>query len=166
MEIKEILKRSQGLDDDLTKLGSVLCDKWLPKMRELENAAQTPEDIELVSKYLNRIEAGMDELKNKKEIVTAYGELLSMYITSLSRSATVNRQHPLIRMILKNVVRRKAPELSKQFIFRAFARLRRTITVAIIAKRYGVYVLAVQGLSVLFRSEIDFRTHGVSPPAD
>jgi phosphate butyryltransferase len=66
-------------------------------------------------------------------------------------------------MILNNIVRRKAPELSKQFVFRAFAKLRRTITVAIIAKRYEVYVLAVQGLVVLFRSEIDFRTYGVSP---
>ena len=162
-KIRELLRRSQGLDEDFAKLGHLLYDNWLPKLRDLKNAAQAPQDLELFSKYLNRIETGLDDLKNQKEIVTPYGELLSLYITSLSHSATIGHQHPLIRMILKNVIRRKAPELSKQFVFRAFAKLRRTITIAIIAKRYAVYVLAVQGFSVLFRSEIDFRTYGVSP---
>ncbi len=144
-------------------LGRFLYDEALPKLRQLEKISETPENRDLLARFLNRLEGGLEEVRNKKEIVRSYGELLSLYVSTLCHSATTGHQHPLIRMILKNVVRRKAPELSKQAVFRSFAKLRRTITVAIIAKRYAVYVLAVQGFVVLFRGEVDFRTFGVSP---
>ncbi|MGC8658366.1 MAG: phosphate acyltransferase [Desulfomonilaceae bacterium] len=162
-KVKELFRESCAIDAEFAQLGSILRNRVLPKIRDLERGARTPENNELLSRYLARIEAGLDEIKNKKEIANVYGELLSLYITSLCGSAAPGRPHPLIRMILKNIVSRKAPELSKQFIFRAFAKLRRTITIAIIAKRYAVYVLAVKGLNVIFRSEIDFRTYGYSP---
>lgn len=162
-KVRELFKESQTVDAEFAQLGSIICNKVLPKIRDLERVARTPENEEALSRYLSRIEAGLDEIKNKKEIANAYGELLSLYITSLSGSAAAGHTHPLIRMILKNIVGRKAPELSKQFVFRAFAKLRRTITIAIIAKRYAVYVLAVKGFNVIFRSEIDFRTYGFSP---
>lgn len=162
-KIKELFRKSQKLDGDFSALGAFLYSTVLPKLRELGNAARNPEENEMFSRYLSLIEAELGEVKNRKEIANSYGELLSLYITNLSKSATIGRQHPLIRMILKNVIRRKAPELSKQFIFRSLAKLRRTITIAVIAKRYAVYVLAVKGFLVLFRSEIDFRTYGVSP---
>jgi phosphate butyryltransferase len=162
-KLKELFNKSKKIDADFSELGSFLYDEALPKLRQLEKISETPENRDLLARFLNRLEGGLEEVRNKKEIVRSYGELLSLYVSTLCHSATPGHQHPLIRMILKNVVRRKAPELSKQAVFRSFAKLRRTITVAIIAKRYAVYVLAVQGFVVLFRGEVDFRTFGVSP---
>ena len=162
-KLKELFNKSRKIDADFSELGSFLYDEALPKLRQLEKISETPENRDLLARFLNRLEGGLEEVRNKKEIVRSYGELLSLYVSTLCHSATTGHQHPLIRMILKNVVRRKAPELSKQAVFRSFAKLRRTITVAIIAKRYAVYVLAVQGFVVLFRGEVDFRTYGVSP---
>jgi len=162
-KLKELFNKSKEIDSDFSELGSFLYDEALPKLRQLERISETSENRDLLARFLNRLEGGLEEVRNKKEIVRSYGELLSLYVSTLSHGATTGHQHPLIRMILKNVVRRKAPELSKQVVFRSFAKLRRTITVAIIAKRYAVYVLAVQGFVVLFRGEIDFRTYGVSP---
>ncbi len=162
-KLKEPYRKSQKIDEDFGRLGSFLENEVLPKLRIIEKSAQTQDDIDLLSQLLDHLEGCLYDVRSKKEIVPAYGELLSHYVTSLSMSAVPGRQHPLIRMIMKNVVRRKAPELSKQFVFRAFAKLRRITTVAIIAKRYAAYVLVTRGFEVLFRGETDFRTYGTSP---
>ena len=161
--LKELHKTSLKIDDDFSQLAASMHNEVLPLLRMLESLAQTTDELNLLSQFLNHIESGLSDFRNKKEIVPVYGELLSLYITSLSMSATPGKQHPLIRMILKNIIRRKAPELVKQIVFRALAKLRRTITVAIIAKRYAAYILVTRGFEVLSRGEIDFRSYGTSP---
>lgn len=161
--IKELHKKAQKINYDFGELSAALYNEVLPKLRILETSAQTTDDINLLSQLLSHLESGLFDVRDKQEITPVYGELLSLYITSLSMSAVPGRQDPLIRMILKNVIRRKAPELAKQSVFKALAKLRRTTTVAIIAKRYGVYILVTRGFEALSRTEIDFRTYGTSP---
>ncbi|MFH0958518.1 MAG: hypothetical protein V1897_07415, partial [Pseudomonadota bacterium] len=162
-QLQELHRESQNIDASFSQLAFTLSNELLPRLRMLERAAETSEDINILSQLLNHTESLLYEVMDKKEMAPVYGELLSLYITSLSMSAVPGKQHPLIRMILKNVIRRKAPELPKQLVFRALAKLRRTITVAIISKRYAVYVLVTRGFEVLSRGEIDFRSYGTSP---
>ena len=104
-----------------------------------------------------------DDFKREPGFSKIYGELLSVYILTLYRCGAAGRESPIIRMILTNIARRKAVECNEAQLDRLFKKLDRSITVAIIAKRYAVYVLVTRGLQVLLRSEIDFLTFGKAP---
>ncbi len=65
--------------------------------------------------------------------------------------------------MLKNIIQRKAHELDREQLDSSLSTLAEKTTIALLAKRYAVYVLASRGLKVLFNVEIDFRTYGKSP---
>ncbi|MEJ2716870.1 MAG: phosphate acyltransferase, partial [Deltaproteobacteria bacterium] len=112
---------------------------------------------------LEKILEASGEFKREPGFSKIYGELLSVYILVLYRCGAAGRESPLIRMILTNIARRKAVECNQAQLDKLVEKLDRTITVAIIAKRYAVYVLVTRGLKVLLRSEIDFLTFGKAP---
>lgn len=74
-----------------------------------------------------------------------------------------SRTSPIIEKILRNISRRKAPELAHYKIYGTYDELQQKVCVALISKRYAVHVLATKGFTILFRAEIDFSSFGTSP---
>jgi phosphate butyryltransferase len=112
---------------------------------------------------LERLLSATDDFRQERQLAKVYGELLAAYVLTLYQYGSPGEKSPIIQMILSNVARRKATELGQAQLQHSLDQLEQTITIALIAKRYAVYVLAVRGFEVLFRSEIDFRTFGTSP---
>jgi phosphotransacetylase len=150
---------------DLKQLADFLHDSVIMPILQLDHRMQEPEDYDALRQLIEDLVAASEDFRSEKELVSVYGELLSIYILSLYRCGSPGRENPIILSILKNIVRRKAIELDQNRSIEALDSLEDKVTIAIIAKRYAAYVLATKGLRVLFRSEIEFRTFGTSPEA-
>jgi hypothetical protein len=135
----------------------------IAEILRLDRRIRDPDHFSELKGLLESLLSATDDFRHERQLAKVYGELLSVYVLMLYRCGSPGREGPIIQMILSNVARRKAPELGQAQLQDSLNRLERSITVALIAKRYAVYVLAVHRFQVLFRSEIDFRTFGTSP---
>ncbi len=161
--LQQALDRARDSQEKLRAIATFIKDQIVGTSRDLESRTKDPEDLGQLSDFLARLLTALKDFRREKEFVSVYGDLLSLYIRCLKDCGSTGRQSPLILKILKNISRRKAMELDQDRFDQSMERLRQTITVAIMAKRYAVYVVAVQGIDVLFRAEIPFRTFGTSP---
>ncbi len=163
--MEKLLKRARDTRADLKNLANFLKERVIGEILDLERMAQEPEDFDALWPFLQRLLISAAAFREEKELVPCYADLLSAYILTLYRMGGPGRESPIIRLMLRNIARRKAIELDRPRLYKSFERLEKIITVALIAKRYAVYVLATRGLKVIFRGEIDFRTFGTSPEA-
>jgi phosphate butyryltransferase len=161
----EILKKARETRTDLRNLAAFLKDRVLAKIRDLEHMAREPEDFDALWPFLEHLLEAAAGFRDEKELVPCYAQILSSYILTLYRMGTPGRESTIIRMMLRSIARRKAIEFDRPRLKTSLEKIEKTITVALIAKRYAVYVLATRGLDVVFRGEIDFRTYGTSPEA-
>lgn len=148
---------------ELQRISHFLHEVVVDNVLKLEKTVDEPELFDRLSALLERVLAAVDEFRHEQGFVKVYGELLSVYILMLYRQGSAGRPSPILRMILTNIARRKAMELNEAQLKRALAKIERVVTIALIAKRYAVFVLATRGIHVLFRSEIEFRDHGKQP---
>jgi hypothetical protein len=65
--------------------------------------------------------------------------------------------------MLQNLIRRKAIETGRSMERILLSQIENRLTVALITKRYDMFVLITRGLKVLFRGAIGFRAHGTEP---
>ncbi len=161
--LQQALNRARDSHERLRTIASFLQEQIIVTSRELESRTKKPEDFDHLSAFLGRLLASLRDSRKEKEFVPVHGDVLSLFIRSLQDCGSTGRESPIILKILKNISRRKAMELDEERFNESLESLRQSITVAIMAKRYAVYVLAVQGIKVLFRAEIPFRTFGTSP---
>ena len=151
----------------LRKMVAFLEEQVIGPIFRLEPQIHGPEHLDELRRLLEKLLQATEDLRRQKdhvrELVIFHSRLLALYILILSRCGGPGRQSPIIEMMLRNIARRKAIELDREQFNSSFAALQEKITIAVIAKRYGVYVLATHGLKVLFNTEIEFRTYGKSP---
>jgi phosphate butyryltransferase len=162
-QIQGALRDAENAQHELEKISDFLHERVIAEILRLDRRIRDPDHFSELKRLLEGLLSATDDFRHERQLAKVYGELLSVYVLMLYRCGSPGREGPIIHMILSNVARRKAPELGQAQLQDSLNRLERTITVALIAKRYAVYVLAVHGFQVLFRSEIDFRTFGTSP---
>jgi phosphate butyryltransferase len=150
-------------EKQLGNIAGFLHRRIVPLGRELLSKMRKPEEFDRFCSFLDALRMSIGDLKCEKEFAGLYGDVLSLYILSLSGSGAVGRESPIVSVILKNIARRKALELGPTGFAQAVAKVRHAITISLISKRYAVYVLVTRGLQVLLRGEIPFRTFGTSP---
>ncbi len=152
---------------ELSKMAAFLEEHVIGPIFYLEPRIHEPERFDELRSLLEKLLQATEDLRRQKDHVREFvmfrSRLLALYILILSRCGSPGRQNPIIEMMLRNMARRKAIELDREQFNSALRELQQTTTIAVIAKRYGLYVLATRGLKVLFNSEIDFRTYGTSP---
>lgn len=164
-KVDRALHSSRQARNELKIIAEYLRDNVISEILQLERILTEPEQFDELRVFVERLLAASGGFRTEKELVPVYGDLLSVYLLVLYRCGSPGRESPIIRTILTNIARRKAIELDRTGFGQAILSLDSKITVAIVAKRYAVYVLAVRGIKVLFRSEIDFLTYGTSPEA-
>ncbi len=162
-QIQGALRDAKNAQHELEKISDFLHERVIVEILRLDRRIRDPDHFSELKGLLESLLSATDDFRNERQLAKVYGELLSVYVLMLYRCGSPGREGTIIRMILSNVARRKASELGHTQLQDSLNRLERTITIALIAKRYAVYVLAVHGFQVLFRSEIDFRTFGTSP---
>jgi phosphate butyryltransferase len=162
-QIQKALRDAENAQHELEKISEFLHERVIGEILRLDRRIRDPDQFSELRDLLEGLVSATDDFRHERQLAKVYGELLSVYVLILYRCGSPGRESSIIKMILSNVARRKAAELGKVQLQDSLNRLERTITIALIAKRYAVYVLAVQGFKVLFRSEIDFRTFGTSP---
>jgi len=164
-QMERILKRANETRTDMRNMARFLKERVIREIVNLQRIAREPEDFDALRPFLERLLAEAAGFREEKELVPCYAEILSAYINTLYRTGSPGRESLIIKMMLRNISRRKAIEFDRTWLNKSFEKLEKTITVALIAKRYAVYVLATRGFKVIFRSEVDFRTFGTSPEA-
>ncbi|HTY26476.1 MAG TPA: phosphate acyltransferase [Desulfomonilaceae bacterium] len=164
-KIGNSLEWSRKSKEELQRFGHFILEKVVAPIRQRERGIRRAEEFADVLSFLSRLLAALEPLRTEAAFVEAYAELLSSYISLLYFSGRPGLKSPIIEMILESTCRQKAMEYDQKRMDSAMGTVANTITVAIIAKRYGVYVLATHGFQVLFRSEIDYRTFGKSAEA-
>ncbi|MBI5571437.1 MAG: hypothetical protein HY914_15950 [Desulfomonile tiedjei] len=150
------------------QLGTVsefISEHALGPLRELASDIRDASEFDSLASFLQKLLSALRSVKQNKQFVRLYEELLTLYILSLSRAGAPGRGNRIIGLMLQNISRRKAIELDQARFKEAVERLARGVTIALIAKRYAVYVLATRGLTTLLRAEIPFRQYGTSPEA-
>jgi len=162
-KIRAIIEASRHVHRELENIAGFVNAEILDKLTALNHHIENPEDFSELAGLLERLVNASMEFRFEQELVYAYGDLLAAYIMTLRHCGSPGRKSPVIELILTNIARRKAAELDQSRFQEALKELGDTITIALIAKRYAVYVLATRGTEVLFRGEIDFRTFGTSP---
>ncbi len=162
-QIRKLAESSKLIGDRFHALAELIRTNIVNEIQLSQQSLNDPDACCQLAKFLARIIEGLEDVRNFREIAQVYGDLLSMSIMFTYRSAAPGRENLIVRKILMNIASRKAVELNEKDVLKIIRKLRNTITVAIISKRYAVYVLAVRGLEVLFRAEIDFITYGTSP---
>jgi phosphate butyryltransferase len=162
-QIQKALRDAENAQHELEKISEFLHERVINEILRLDKLIRDPDHFSELRGLLEGLVSATDDFRHERKLAKVYGELLSVYVLILYRCGSPGRKSSIIKMILSNVARRKAPELGRTQLQDSLKRLDRTITIALIAKRYAVYVLAVRGFKVLFRSEIDFRTFGTSP---
>ena len=149
----------------LESLANLIESQVIDKLMEAQQSIQDPEGYSQIGEFAARILDGLQRLRGFQEMTRVFGDMLSIYIMSLYRSGSPGRENLIVKKILLNITARKVVELDEKDVLKIIKKLKNTITIAVISKRYAAYVLAVRGLEVLFRVEIDFATHGSSPEA-
>jgi phosphotransacetylase len=162
-QIQGALRDAKNAEHELEQISEFLHERVIAEILRLDRRIRDPDHFSELKGLLEGLLSATDDFRHERQLAKVYGELLSVYVLMLYRCGSPGREGPIIRMILSNIARRKASELGQTQLQDSLNRLERTITIALIAKRYAVYVLAVHGFQVLFRSEIDFRTFGTSP---
>ncbi len=163
--VGSILKSARSLHEELQKMADYVRKHVIAKIQEVERHIQEPEQFEKLCGLLERMVVASEDFRKEAELVQIYGDLLSLYILSLYRCGSAGRESPILRMILKNITRRKVIEIDQTQLEDAIHSLKNSICIAIIAKRYATYILVTRGLEIVFRGEVDFRNHGTSPEA-
>lgn len=165
--IEAALRAVREGQDTLRQVVAFLDEHVITPIFYLEPRIREPEHFDelrdLLAKLLRRTEDLRRQRDHVRELVIFRARLLALYILILHRCGSAGRPNPIIEMMLANIAQRKAVELDRDQFSDSMRRLEETTTIALIAKRHGVYVLAAHGLSVIFNSEIDFRTYGKSP---
>jgi phosphotransacetylase len=161
--IQAALSAAGNAKDELNRIARLVHDSVVEKALEADRSVADPSLFERLRSPMEAILAAAAPFKREPGFVKAYGELLSIYILILYRSGTVGRESPIIRMIIANRARRKAPELSPARLDQAIRNVGDSVTIALMAKRRAVHLLAAQGTKVLLRAEIEFRTAGSAP---
>jgi phosphate butyryltransferase len=162
---EECLQAARDAELGLEKVAEFLHDQVIHPVRAIESRVREPHFFDELRELMEKLLRAVDKFKRERSFIPTYGEILSVYIVLLYRCGAPGRESPIVRMILENISRRKAIETDQRRIHEAFKRIENVVTIALIAKRYAVYVLATRGCKVLFRSEIEFRVAGTSPEA-
>lgn len=163
--LEEYLKAAKKAREQLADASSFIHRHVVTRILDIERHVRRPESFDRLRALMEELLLASEQFKDERAFVQVYGEILSIYILTLYRCGSAGRESPVVQMILRNIARRKAIEIDQTRLEESFAELQDTVTIALIAKRYAVYVLATQGFNVLFRSEIEFRTFGTSPEA-
>ncbi len=163
--IGDLADSSLSISAKLKSLADLIESQVIYKLQVAQQSLQDPDSYFQIAEFTAHILDGLEKLRNFKEMAQVFGDMLSLYILSLHRSASPGRENMIVKKILLNIAARKVVELDERDVLKIIKKLKNTITVAVISKRYAAYVLAVRGMEVLFRAEIDFATHGSSPEA-
>ncbi len=159
----EVLRLYGRSKDELHYIASTIHEKIIRTVLDLEQKIHEPKAFDPLCDFLEELLKSLAIFKNYDRLAPCYGEILSAYIMALSRSAGNGRHSPIIEKILRNIARRKAPELARSRIYGSYNELHEKVCVAIISKRYASHVLATRGFTILFRAEIDFSSFGTLP---
>lgn len=163
--IESLLDVSRETRSKLHEVSSKLRRNVLAEITRLDRRIRQPKHYEELRDFVVRLREATAGFQHEPELVAFYGELLSLYMLLLYRCGGPGCRNTIVELILRNITRRKAVELDQRRLDESFQVLGDKITIAVIAKRYAVYVLATRGLDVLFRTEIDFNTFGTSAEA-
>jgi len=161
--MKDLLAASQERSVKLQRVASLLQEKVIRTSTTIHWENQDPAALDPLCGFLYELLRTTANFRNYGELAGCYGDILSLYIMSLSNSTGPGRKSLIIEKILRNIARRKAAELSHAKIYGSYSELQERICVAMIAKRYAVHLLVAEGFKIRLRAEIDFGTFGNSP---
>ena len=162
-KLESALRAARGAQKDLRGMSEYLRERIVQPILAMDKRIEDPQSFDSLRDLVERILTAVDDFKNEQGFVEVYADLFAIYLLILYRCGTPGRESPIIRLILSNLARRKAIELSRTAYRNRLEHLEKAVTIALIAKRYAVYVLATRGFKVLFRNEIDFHSFGKSP---
>lgn len=164
-KVAEYMSAGKKAQEQLAKASTFIHRHVINQILDIERHSHEPEVFEELRSLMEGLLVASEPFKGERAFIQVYGEILSVYILTIYRCGAPGRESPIIQMILRNISRRKAIETDQTRLQASFGHLQDTVTIALISKRYAVYVLATRGFRVLFRSEIEFRTFGTSPEA-
>ena len=163
----DALSNARKARRDLMEMAIYLQHKVINPIFQLEPQIRDPKHFDELRRILEQLLAATANLRKEREhvreLVRFHATLLAAYLLALYRCGGPGRQSPIMWMIFRNIARRKAIELGARQIDQLLPGLAGAVTIAMIAKRYAVYILAARGNRLLVRAEIDFRTYGTSP---
>ncbi len=165
LSVEAALEASESANLHLAELGACIQQSVVEPLRALLKKNVSDDHLERIGSLLTKLVRSVDSFRCERQLIPVYGEILSLCVLTLERMNAPGQENHAIRLMLKNIAVRKAADLSESQAAAAYASLGGVITISIIAKRYAVYVTATRGFCVLFRGEIDFKTHGTSPEA-
>lgn len=160
--IEAALKAAEEARRELGAISDFLRYRVVERILEMDRWVGDVRDWDNLRSLVEAILASVDRFKREPGFVAVYADLLAAYLFVLYRCGSEGRESPLMRLILSNIARRKAVDLSPTQLEKEIEQLDDRVTVGIISKRYAVYVLVTRGLKVLFRSEIDYHSHGTA----
>ena len=160
---KEALQAYRNAKGQLAYIASLIDEKVVRPVLDLEQKIHDPSAFDPLCDFLENLVKAVSLFKKSDRLASSYGDVLSAYIMALSRRAGSGRNSPIIEKILRNIARRKAPELAHSHIYGSYSELQGKVCVALISKRYAVHLLVTRGFTILFRADIDFDAFGTSP---
>lgn len=161
--MRELFSASRDCSGKLQYLAALLIEQVIGTAGSVQRENQDPVTLDPLCEFLGQLVKATANFRKYNELAGCYGDILSLYIMTLSKSAGPGRNSLIIEKILRNIARRKASELSHARIYGTYSELQEKICVAMIAKRYAVHLLVTEGFTVRIRAEIDFGTFGSSP---
>jgi phosphate butyryltransferase len=162
-ELERALLAARDAQEELHHISKHLHDLVVRRVLDIQDTVGDPDGFDALADLLERILSAVEPYRQEPSFVKVYGELLSVYILTLYRCAAPGRESPIIKAILKSLTTRKATDLGRARLDDVFKKTEHKVTIALIAKRYALYVLACKGLRFLFRREVSFQSAGKSP---
>jgi phosphate butyryltransferase len=161
--IHQTLEAARSAQEELAMMSRLLNSRVIDRVLEIESRIRQTDCFDELLDILKKLLTAVDEFKNEPRFASFYGELFSVYLLVLFRSSIPGRESPLIRLMLQNLIRRKAIEIDHTMEQTLLYRIQNRLTVSLITKRYDLFALVTRGLKILFRCEIGFRSHGTAP---
>lgn len=161
--IQQTLAAARSAQRDLARMSRLLTSGVIDRVFEMENRIRRTDSFNELLEILQKLLTAVHEFKNEPRFASFCGDLFSVYLLILSRSSLPGRRSLFIKLMLQNLLRRKAIETDSSMERTLLARIQNRLTVALITKRYDMFVLITRGLKILFRGALGFRIHGTEP---
>lgn len=161
--IQQTLSAARSVQEELAMMSGLLTSRVIDRVLEIENRIRRVDSFNELLELLERLLTAVAEFRNEPRFASFYGDLFSVYLLILFRSSLPGRKSPFIKLMLQNLIRRKAIEIDRGMERILLSRIQNRLTIALITKRYDMFVLITRGLKILFKGAIGFRTHGTEP---
>lgn len=163
--VEQLMASKSAAKSRLDEIARFLGDSVIDPLRRLIIQDLTGEELQELRTFLENLVSASGEIKRDRQFVSVYGELISIYLTTLQKCAMPGNEDPVLELILKNIIRRKAIEVGAEERDRVAEKLDHSVCISIVSRKSDLEVVLMRGLRKLQSTTLDYRTVGESPQA-